>query len=211
MMNVCIKTVALAVFMAIASVGFVQAGSEIVETRIGTLEFKGGYPTEATVQKAYDQLDVQRATQAYLEFMPMMSVNSIFEAHIRDYGMKTAGDVGVYVEQGIGKAGAIGLTYNTESIYASAHTDLKKGGPTVVETPPNLLGVVDDGWQPWITDLGNAGPDKGKGGKYLLLPPGYEGKKPDGYFVFECPTYRKWVMVHQERAYTSPIWYTPGK
>ena len=44
-------------------------------------------------------------------------------------------------------------------------------------------GVVDDGWQRWLTDLGNAGPDKGKGGKYLLLPPGYEGTVPDGYFV----------------------------
>jgi hypothetical protein len=47
----------------------------------------------------------------------------------------------------------------------------------------------------FITDLGNAGPDKGKGGKYLLLPPGYEGDVPEGYFVFECPTYRNWVMV----------------
>ena len=169
--------------------------AEKVDTRIGSLEFKGGYPTEATVQKAYDQLDVQRATQAYLEFMPMMSVNSIFEAHIRDYGWKTPSDIQIYVEQGKGKAGAIGLTYNTESIYASAHTDLKKDGPTVVEVPPNVLGVVDDGWQRWITDLGNAGPDRGKGGKYLLLPPGYKGDVPDGYFVFECPTYRNWVMV----------------
>ena len=104
-----------------------------VETRIGDLEFVGGYPTEDTIRKAFDQLDVQRATQAYLEFMPMMSVNSIFEAHVRDYGMATPGDVGVYVQQGAGKAGAIGLTYNTESIYASAHTDLRADGPTVVE------------------------------------------------------------------------------
>ena len=58
-----------------------------------------------------------------------------------------------------------------------------------------MLGVVDDGWQRWLTDLGNAGPDKGRGGKYLLLPPGYEGEVPDGYFVVPCPTYRNWVMV----------------
>lgn len=164
-------------------------------TRIGELEFIGGYPTKDTIQKAYDQLDVQRATQAYLEFMPMMSVNSIFEAHIRDYGWKTSSDIQIYIQQGAGKVGAVGLTYNTESIYASAHTDLKKDGPTVVETPPNVLGVVDDGWQRWLTDLGIAGPDKGKGGKYLLLPPGYDDDVPDGYFVVECPTYRNWVMV----------------
>ena len=165
-----------------------------VDTRIGTLEFVGGYPTESTVQKAYDQLDVQRATQAYLEFMPMMSVQSIFESHIRDNGMGP-GDVAVYTEQGAGKASTLGLTYNTESIYASAFTDLKGRGIVVVEVPPNVLGVVDDGWQRWLIDLGNAGPDKGKGGKYLLLPPGYEGDVPDGYFVVKCPTYRNWVMV----------------
>ena len=58
-----------------------------------------------------------------------------------------------------------------------------------------MLGIVDDTWQRWLTDLGNAGPDKGKGGKYLLLPPGYEGEIPEGYFVVRCPTYRNWVMV----------------
>lgn len=165
------------------------------ESPIGTLEYKGGFPTQATIDKAFDQLDRQRATQAYLEFMPMTSVNSIFEAHTRDYGWKTPSDIQIYVESGAGKAGAIGLTYNTESVYASAHTDLKKDGPTVVEVPPNVLGVVNDGWQRWRSDLGNAGPDKGKGGKYLLLPPGYEGAVPEGYFVVNSPTYRNWVMV----------------
>ena len=49
------------------------------ESPIGTLEYIGGFPTQTTVDKAFDQLDRQRATQAYLEFMPMTSVNSIFE------------------------------------------------------------------------------------------------------------------------------------
>ncbi len=158
-------------------------------------EFVGGYPTEATIKKAYDKLDIQRATQAYLDFMSLASQNSLFESFIGDYGMTTAGDIGVYTQPGEGKAECIGLTYNTESVYAAAYTDLKIDGPTVVETPPNVLGIVDDGWMRFITDLGNAGPDKGKGGKYLLLPPGYDGEVPEGYFVFECPTYRNWVMV----------------
>ncbi len=117
-----------------------------INTRIGELEFVGGYPTQATIDKAFDQLDVQRATQAYLEFMPMMSVNAILDSLGRDYGMPNPGDVGVYVEPGIGKVGAIGLTYNTESIYSTVNVDLKEDGPTVVETPPNVLGIVDDGW-----------------------------------------------------------------
>jgi hypothetical protein len=193
MTGLMLVTIALTGSMAYA--GAYENTSVKADTPIGTLEYRGGFPTQATIEKAFDQLDRQRASQAYLEFMPMTSVNSIFEAHIRDYGMTTAGDVGVYVQQGAGKARAIGLTYNTESIYASAHTDLKKDGPTVVEVPPNVLGVVDDGWQRWLTDLGNAGRDKGQGGKYLLLPPGYEDGIPDGYFVVECPTYRNWVMV----------------
>ncbi|MGI9647963.1 MAG: DUF1254 domain-containing protein [Acidimicrobiia bacterium] len=165
------------------------------DSPIGELEYVGGYPTQATIDRAYAALDRQRATQAYLEFMPMTSVNSIFEAHIRDYGMTTPGDVGVYVEPGIGKVEAIGLTYNTESVYATANTDLAETGPVVVETPPNVLGIVDDGWQRWLTDLGNAGPDQGRGGKYLLLPPGHDGDVPEGYFVVECPTNRNWIMV----------------
>jgi hypothetical protein len=158
-------------------------------------EFVGGYPTEETIQKVYDQLDVQRATQAYLDFMPLASQNSLFESFINDYGLTKAGDIGIYTEPGEGKSVAIGLTYNTESIYATAYSNLKIDGPTVIETPPNVLGMVDDGWMRFITDIGNAGPDKGKGGKYLLLPPGYKGKIPKGYFVFECPTYRNWIMV----------------
>ncbi len=142
-----------------------------IETRIGTLEFRGGYPTEETVAKAFDQLDVQRATQAYLEFMALASQNSIFEAHIRDYGWRTPSDIQIYIEPGAGKAGAIGLTYNTESIYASAHTDLLRDGPTVVETPPNVLGIVDDGFMRWLTDIGNAGPDKPDASRLNSLTP----------------------------------------
>ncbi len=193
------KIIAVSAVMLLASGIYAQDNypttTAKTESPIGTLEYVGGFPTKATVDLAYDQLDRQRATQAYLEFMPMTSVNSIFEAHIRDYGWKSPSDIQIYTETGKGKVGAIGLTYNTESVYASAHTDLKIDGPTVVETPANVLGIVDDGWQRWLTDIGNAGPDKGKGGKYLLLPPGYDGDIPEGYFVIKCPTYRNWVMV----------------
>jgi hypothetical protein len=173
----------------------VEITEPIKQPQTDGYEFVGGYPTDATIQKAYDQLDTQRATQAYIDFMPLASQNSIFESSINDYGLTKPGDVGIYTQPGEGKSGAIGLTYNTESIYATVYTDLKTDGPTVIESPPNVLGLVDDGWMRFITDIGNAGPDKGKGGKYLLLPPGYNGEVPEGYFVFECPTYRNWVMV----------------
>ncbi|MGD9031446.1 MAG: DUF1254 domain-containing protein [Desulfobacteraceae bacterium] len=192
---VIILIVAMVLASGVSFAGGYENTSAKVETRIGTLEFKGGYPADETIQKAFDQLDVQRAAQAYLEFMPMASMNALLDAHGRDYEATTPGDVGIYTEPGEGKSGAIGLTYNTESVYASTYTDLKKDGPTVIEVPPNVLGVVNDGWMRWLIDLGNAGPDKGKGGKYLLLPPGYEKERPEGYFIVECPTYRNWIMV----------------
>ena len=55
--------------------------------------------------------------------------------------------------------------------------------------PPNVLGMIDDFWCRFVADVGNAGPDKGKGGKYLLLPPGYTGAVPEGYFVLRSRTY----------------------
>ena len=84
--------VAAALAAVIANASGCENISGKTETRIGMLEFKGGYPTEETIQKAFEQLDVQRASQAYLEFMPMASMNSLFESHIRDYGMTTTGD-----------------------------------------------------------------------------------------------------------------------
>ena len=164
-------------------------------TDLNELEYEGGYPTAATIQKLYDQLDVQRTAQCYLDLMPAASMQSVLDAHRRDFGVSETGGMIVYAEPGEGKAEAIGLTYNTESIYASLCVDLKQMGPTVIEVPPMVLGVINDGFMRYVADLGNAGPDRGQGGKYLLLPPGYDGAVPDGYFVFRSSTYRNWVMV----------------
>jgi len=80
------------------------------------------------------------------------------------------------------------LTANTDSIYNLMWLDTK-AGPLVIETPPNVLGVIDDHWFHYVTDFGRVGPDKNKGGKFLLLPPGYKDKVPEGYFVLRSSTY----------------------
>lgn len=162
---------------------------------LNQLTFHGGYPSSETIQKVYEQLDLQRAAQAYLHFIPAMSMQSVINAHPHDYGVSEAGGMVVYTEPGEGKSQAIGLTYNTESVYASMALDLKQTGPAVIEVPPMVLGVINDGFMRFVADLGNAGLDQGKGGKYLLLPPDYEGDVPGGYFVFKSNTYRNWVMV----------------
>ena len=73
--------------------------------------------------------------------------------------------------------------------------DLKVDGPTVFQAPPGLMGPVDDANFLFLFDIGPTGKDKGKGGKYLILPPDYKGDVPDGYFVFRSPTYRHFSFV----------------
>jgi hypothetical protein len=73
--------------------------------------------------------------------------------------------------------------------------DLHAWGPTVIEAPSESLCVVDDFWFRYVADMGIAGPDKGQGGKYLYLPPGYDGEVPDGYYAFRCPTFTNWVVL----------------
>jgi len=80
------------------------------------LRYEGGYPTAESIRKLYYQLDLQRAAQAYLDFMPAMSMQALLDAHPRDFGVSETGGMIVYVEPGEGKSIAIGLTYNTESV-----------------------------------------------------------------------------------------------
>jgi hypothetical protein len=160
-----------------------------VKTRIGTLEFFDGFPTEATAQSLFDNLDFLRGVEAFLSGCPGASLVAMREG-CRELGIVN-GTIGI--TETLMDSKALFLTPNTESIYTGTWLDLKDG-PIVVESPPNTLGIVNDFWFRYVTDLGNAGPDKGKGGKYLFVGPGYEGKIPDGYFVFHSPTYGNFLI-----------------
>ncbi|MEX1327870.1 MAG: DUF1254 domain-containing protein [Desulfobacterales bacterium] len=165
-----------------------------IKTNFGTLKFEGGaFPTAESAQKIYDELDLQRATQAYMDFFPAQSLYGIVKSQIRDFGFKTSSDIGVMAD--FMKPSENYLTGNNITVYAFASIDLKVDGPTVVEIPPGMYGTADDAVFKYLTDFGPTGPDKGKGGKYLFLPPGYEGKEPKGYFVFRSPGYRIWAMM----------------
>ena len=145
-----------------------------LETRLGTLKFTDGFPDDATVQKVYDNLDFQRGVQAFLTALPAASLAALRRG-IRGFG---ADNQTVLIFETLADARSLFLTANTESIYVTAWIDLKSG-PVVIESPPDTLGLVDDFWFGYVTDLGNAGPDKGKGGKFLFLPPGYSGPVPE--------------------------------
>jgi hypothetical protein len=165
-----------------------------IETNFGTLEFTGGgYPTEETVQRVYDELDLQRATQLYLDLFPALSVHGILKAQVRDFGHRSSSDICVTPQKM--NATPLFLTGNTDSIYAWMTLDLKADGPTVMEIPPNVMGPLDDAYFRFVVDFGATGPDKGEGGKYLILPPDYEGDVPDGYFVARSNSYRNWGLL----------------
>lgn len=157
---------------------------DTVETRIGTLKFKDGFPDDDTIEKVYDHLDFTRGMDAFLTAMPGASAEAL------RVGLESEGanNQTILIFEDLMDSKTLFLTPNTESIYNLMWLDTKEG-PLVIETPPNILGVIDDHWFQYVGDVGNAGPDKGKGGKYLLLPPGYDGEIPDGYHVFHSGTY----------------------
>ena len=167
--------------------GDFRPAPETMHTRFGTLDFPGGYPTDATVRKVYDELDLQRATQLYLDMYPALSAHGLIKGWIRDYGMSDPSDI--FVTANRLDSSALILTGNTESLYSFFVLDLKANGPTVIEVPPGVMGPIDDHNFLFLADVGPTGQDKGKGGKYLILPPGYDGDVPDGYFVVRSPTY----------------------
>jgi len=167
---------------------------ETLATPIGDFEFAlDGYPTPETAQKLFDALDFQRACQAYLEFMPAMSMYSLLEGQEKGWGCRDCSDLAVAAD--LLTSTPIVLTGNTESIYFGCNVDLGRDGPTVVEIPPQVLGMANDAHFRYVTDFGLIGPDRGEGGKYLLLPPDHTGDVPDGYFVVRSRTYRVWVMA----------------
>ena len=160
-----------------------------VETRIGTLEFFDGLPKPTTVSKVYDQLDFQRGVRTFLDAIPIASLYAMREG-LQEVGC-TDGTVGIFEDLMDSKT--FFLTANTESVYAVTWLDLKNG-PIVVESPPKTLGFVDDFYFNYVTDLGNAGPDKGRGGKFLFLPPDYDGEVPKGYYTYQSETYGNWLI-----------------
>jgi len=153
---------------------------DTVETRIGTLRFKDGAPDEATVQLSYDQLDFGRGVDAFLKGMSATSVYAACRG-LEEAGIKP--NRGIGITEDLLDARSLFLTPNTTTVYVMMCADLKDG-PMVMQVPPRVLGPVDDADFRWVTDVGLTGPDRGRGGKYLFVPPGYKGKLPaKGYHV----------------------------
>jgi hypothetical protein len=162
-----------------------------VQTRIGTLKFFDGLPDPETVQKVYDNLDFARGVETFLDGIPAASIYAMCEG-LSENGVKRNAGIGIFED--LMDARSLFLTANSTTIYFSTCLDLKDG-PMVIEVPPNVLGPVDDAFFRFVTDAGLTGPDKGEGGKYLFVPPGYTGQLPStGYFVIRPSTYSIWLL-----------------
>ena len=167
---------------------------------LGDLHFENEYPTQETVQKLYDQLDFQRACQAFLRNITGSSMYSFRHGLARDLGATSAQHFVMW--DGPFDAHSLLLTPNSETVYGTTYLNLKEDGPTVVEAPAGVLGFFNDMWMREVENIGPAGPDQGQGGSYLMVPPGYEGELPEsGYYIIHPQTYGNWLLL---RAFRTP-------
>lgn len=163
-----------------------------VKTPIGKLEFFDGVPNDNTIDMLFDNLDRMRAVEVYLNNQGAASLNAM-RAGNASIGADKSNKV--TISEQLLKPESLYLTGNTSSLYALTYIDLKAEGALVVELPPGMLGFLDDAWFRFISNLGVIGPDRGKGGKYLLLPPGYAGAEPEGYFIIKTNTYNNLMFL----------------
>jgi hypothetical protein len=167
-----------------------------VPTRIGTLEFTHGfaegYPSKTSVQKLYDEMDFQRATQAYLWALPLVSLAESQRALREVFG--AADGEFVLLTSYQDRLGII--TPNAITPYLWSFVDLEKSGPVVWEFGGGAHGgAIVDFWQKSLTDVGALGPDKNKAARYLVLPPGSTEPDVPGYFTVRANTRNVWLVT----------------
>ena len=157
-----------------------------VQTRIGRLEFFDGFPTAATTSTVYDHLDFLHGVEVFLNFVPMASLEGVRRG-LTGMGVTSPNKVVIFDE--LMDSNPLFLTGNTDTVYALALFDLAADGPTVVEVPPRCgPGTVNDAYFRFVIDMGAPGPDRGQGGKYLIVPTDFDGEIPEGYFVGRSPS-----------------------
>ena len=163
-----------------------------VKTRIGTLKFLDGLPDASTVQKTYDQLDFGRGVEAFLIGIPAASVQSL------KTGFSGAGfppNRGIGITEQLADARSVFLTPNATVIYQWACMDVQ-AEPMVMEVPPGVLGILNDAYFRFVADMGQWGPDQGKGGKFLVVHESFKSSLPtEGYYLLKTRTYNNLFIV----------------
>jgi hypothetical protein len=213
MKRACSRVVSFSVLLGATFAAGIAYGQSNSFDALANLAFDQGRPTEKTTQTLKDELLFQRATQTYLWAMPL----------INTLGMKVGAEEAFGTGYNVMPIWAKRLdakthitTPNSDLIYGMTFADLSKTGPLVFESPPKLQGILLDFWQRPIPmdggrffgDVGLPGPDGGKGGNFLILPPGYKGNVPDGYYIYRSGTNS--VFIFLRSFYTDPKNTTPA-
>ena len=153
--------------------------------------YGGGWPDANELKSVHEQFLLQRAVQSYMMTLPTLNVIGLRDGSEAQFG---AGYNVLPIWKDRMDARALVPTPNADVIYSMSYLDLKETGPLVVYAPPNVIGMFTDFYQRTLTDVGAAGPDRARGGLYLLLPPDYEGVVPGGYFAFKSSTYNVFLF-----------------
>nr|WP_245150187.1 DUF1254 domain-containing protein [Vibrio parahaemolyticus] len=151
----------------------VFAQETVVPSRVGDLKFESDFPTQETMKNMLNEMDFQRATQAYLWGIPASSIMEWLNVSRNDFKFEE-GQMGFFntlkQKQGI-------ITANFTTPYVIGTWNLEKTGPLIINLPEaKMAGMMLDVHQRVLSDLSLLGPDKGKGGKYLIVPPGEKYK-----------------------------------
>lgn len=143
-----------------------------------------------------EQLKYGRAMDAILWSMPVVNFAAMYQAVTRDANSQY--NQILYWSKPLNWKNQT-LTPNTEALYFMPFFNTKGIGPIVLEIPPaeggSITGTIMDCWQSALEDVGPAGVDKGKGGKYLVLPPDYKGPTPTGYILLHAETYSGYALL----------------
>jgi hypothetical protein len=154
-------------------------------------EFEHSFPTPDTAETVYDEQDFQRALEAYRFFYPTVSAEGIFNGN-REHGIEDGQAMVVLAAKPHHRV----FTANSDTPYASGVLDLSLMGPVAIDVPEGpYIGLLDDHHQRWILDMGIPGPDGGKGGRHLVLSPGFTGSVPAGLHAARSATYKVLVAL----------------
>ena len=172
---------------------------DTVDTKVGTLKFFDGIPDADAAKALFANLDLNRGLQTILNGMPASNFEAGRRGHIA-LGQEKANQAIIF--DGLMDSSSLFLTGNAGTVYLTMFLDLERDGPTVVEIPAGTgPGIMIDSFSRNIVDMGPPGPHKGNGGKFLILPPGYEeadldGLVPQGDFtIAESRSYAVWVLL----------------
>jgi len=151
--------------------------------------FTRGFPAnDETIKRAQDATDLRRAIEAYKFFFPTVATEAVIQ-QFKPHGA-IPNKVGIIMPQDPEQQFSVS---NQDTPYIIAVLDFRKSGPMVVDIPAGpYIGLMCDHNRDPVADMGTIGAGKGKGEKNLILPPGYDGKIPEGYHPCQSET---WEVV----------------